>query len=150
MRTIAICNQKGGVGKTTISVLLAVAATRSGERVLLLDLLATKATRRSTSTCAEPGAPEWPPLGPLAPHHKPLALRDARPAPRRRRSWTSTSSAPTAFNTSRPWRNRRKPSPLRTLEAQSISDVTLALDNGELSHQRKDLHAAGWRIHEFV
>ena len=38
MRTIAICNQKGGVGKTTISVLLADAATRGGHRVLLVDL----------------------------------------------------------------------------------------------------------------
>jgi chromosome partitioning protein len=38
MRTIAICNQKGGVGKTTISVLLADAATRAGRRVLLVDL----------------------------------------------------------------------------------------------------------------
>jgi chromosome partitioning protein len=38
MRTIAICNQKGGVGKTTISVLLADAATRAGQRVLLVDL----------------------------------------------------------------------------------------------------------------
>ena len=38
MRTIAICNQKGGVGKTTISVLLADAATRAGHRVLLVDL----------------------------------------------------------------------------------------------------------------
>jgi chromosome partitioning protein len=38
MRTIAICNQKGGVGKTTISVLLADAATRAARRVLLVDL----------------------------------------------------------------------------------------------------------------
>jgi chromosome partitioning protein len=38
MRTIAICNQKGGVGKTTISVLLADAATRAGQHVLLVDL----------------------------------------------------------------------------------------------------------------
>jgi chromosome partitioning protein len=38
MRTIAVCNQKGGVGKTTISVLLADAATRVGARVLLVDL----------------------------------------------------------------------------------------------------------------
>jgi chromosome partitioning protein len=38
VRTIAICNQKGGVGKTTISVLLADAATRAGHRVLLVDL----------------------------------------------------------------------------------------------------------------
>jgi chromosome partitioning protein len=49
VRTIAICNHKGGVGKTTISVLLADAATRAGHRVLLVDLdpqaNATEATR---------------------------------------------------------------------------------------------------------
>jgi chromosome partitioning protein len=38
MRTIAVCNQKGGVGKTTIAVLLADAASRAGRRVLLADL----------------------------------------------------------------------------------------------------------------
>jgi chromosome partitioning protein len=38
MRTIAVCNQKGGVGKTTIALLLADAASRRGGRVLLVDL----------------------------------------------------------------------------------------------------------------
>jgi chromosome partitioning protein len=38
MRTLAVCNQKGGVGKTTIALLLADAASRRGERVLLVDL----------------------------------------------------------------------------------------------------------------
>jgi chromosome partitioning protein len=38
MRTLAICNQKGGVGKTTIALLLADAASRAGQRVLLVDL----------------------------------------------------------------------------------------------------------------
>jgi chromosome partitioning protein len=38
MRVIAVCNQKGGVGKTTVALLLADAAARAGERVLLVDL----------------------------------------------------------------------------------------------------------------
>jgi len=37
MRSVAITNQKGGSGKSTLSVNLAVEATRRGERVLIID-----------------------------------------------------------------------------------------------------------------
>ena len=37
-KVIAICNQKGGVGKTVTTVNLGVGLARKGKRVLLVDV----------------------------------------------------------------------------------------------------------------
>jgi cellulose biosynthesis protein BcsQ len=38
VKTVAVCNQKGGVGKTTITLGLASAGAAEGVRVLVIDL----------------------------------------------------------------------------------------------------------------
>ena len=38
MKTIAICNHKGGVGKTALSMAIAEGLHRNGKRTLLVDL----------------------------------------------------------------------------------------------------------------
>lgn len=63
MRTIALISQKGGAGKTTLAIALAVAAERDGQPSVLLDLdpqasaMAWKALREAETPVAASVAP---------------------------------------------------------------------------------------------
>lgn len=57
MRTIAFVSQKGGCGKSTLAVCLAVAAKEAGERVLVLDMDPKKSVVRWGSKRNDPHLP---------------------------------------------------------------------------------------------
>ena len=62
MHTIAIVSQKGGAGKTTLAVHIAVAAQEDGERVVIVDT----DLQKSAATWSESRASATPAVAPVA------------------------------------------------------------------------------------
>lgn len=75
MKTLAIANQKGGVGKSTLTVHLAYAALEAGERVLLVDM-----DKQGSLSLTFPDSGEFPP-GLLASRLFDTQPNDGRPQP---------------------------------------------------------------------
>jgi chromosome partitioning protein len=74
MRTIALVNQKGGVGKTTLSLHLAAAFWQSGRHVLVLDL----DPQASATEWHDARTAELPPVESIQPARLAKAVETAR------------------------------------------------------------------------
>lgn len=76
MKTIAIAVQKGGSGKTTIAVHLAVAAQQAGLRVALADTDPQGSAKGGLKPASIPRLKWWPSL-------LPTSAQRSRPQPRK-------------------------------------------------------------------
>ena len=92
MRSIAIINQKGGVGKTTTAVNLSAALARAGQRVGLIDI--DPQAHASLHLGLDPQAERADRLRPAHrrhPHRRPLAASRVVPDPEEENLWVAAS-----------------------------------------------------------